>query len=352
MGRTEKREAHLICGRELLFKSNLTLSFLAWYEENIKVSTSKEICTKLFESLDVKQGDENVDCLYDDEKIEILNIIAESNGFSIKLINSCDDFVTGLKEYYCSCRKELNKSVQPFLLRIQEGYSNLARAFKEATKDINISIQMELLSGLKKAMEALPVNVKKMQDKLMLQGWYIPLSILLNLKPSYANRIINSDITDVNDEMLSFAQEIEDNLLMEVELNFNNRYEFISESLRCHKEGNYRVSIPIMLIQADGITLDIIEKHLFTKQDKRKKIIEEIYKNEYLTDALCLYPLLSDSAITANIYNRKVRDYYKFNRHEILHGEDLEYGTRENSYRCIMLLKYLIDVNNYIKEYK
>jgi hypothetical protein len=349
------REVYSICGRELSFKLKLNQSFLDWCEINIEGSSSKEICTKFIENLDIKQGDESVYFINDDEKLEIYNIIAKEHDFNSTQIHSCNEFAVCLKEYYQSYLGNTGDRIEEF----NESVKSIARFFgsvgvvlQNLSKKIGSSIDLDKIESFFEVIEKLPDSVKEMHEKLMLQGWYLPLSVLLELKPSYAYSIIDSDIAEINDKMLLLAQDIEENLLPEIEENFNNRYEFISKSLQYHKEGNYNISIPIMLIHADGITLDIFNNNLFTSQHKRKKIAEEFLKDGTLRDSLGLYPLSSDSAISANRNARKGKKFYRFNRHEILHGEDLDYGTKENSYRCIMLLKYLIDVGDYTNEYK
>jgi len=354
MNRVVKEKVYSICGRELLFKPNLKFSFLIWYEQNMENSTSNDICTNLIESLNISQGDARVDILNNDERLEILNIIAREKGFSNTDIHNCDDFVSELKEYYHSLLKEAVIKTHPIAVNFFEPLSIALTRLSTITQNISKTIAssgvVDAIKALVIRLEEFPKEVETMHEKLLLQGWYLPLSILLELEPSYSSAIINLENEDINYEMMLFSQKIENDLLPEVEKSFTSRSTFIEEALKHHNENNYMTSIPLMLIQADGITMDILGIPLFDHQGKRKELMKNTYiEDNDIRDYLSLLPLIIDSAISANRNARKVKSYYRFNRHEILHGEDLNYGTRENSYRCIMLLKYLIDVNDYIR---
>lgn len=351
MNCTGEGDKYLICGRSLSFNTSLWSHFIDWYEQNSGLSTSEEICTMLLTSLDIKVEDVVINNLNDCEKLEILNIVAKDNSFTNIPIHSQDEFIQGLDEYYHSHIRNLSgrfEDFMEFIRNLGQLTASVGIKSRRLYENINYAIDLNKIKAFIEFIEKLPDDVKQMHEKLTLQGWYLPLSVLLETKPSYALKIIKSDIAETNYEMLLFAQKIEGLLLPEIKKSFSNRYIHISESLKCHNEENYNLSIPIMLIQADGITLDIFRNHLFRNQAGRKEKIKIV--DEDIMDTLCLFPLKIDSSISATEKMRAKKDFHKFNRHEILHGEDLDYGNRENSYRCIMLLKYLIDVNNYINK--
>lgn len=200
MNGAEKGKVYSVCGRELLFKPNFKFSFLFWYEQNVEISTSNEICTRFIESLDVRQGDDRVYILSNDERLEILNIIAREKNFSNTDIHSCDDFVIGLKEYYNSLLKEVALKTHPIIVNFLEplgsALSRISTAANNISKNIASSGVVEALNMLVNRLKELPKEVEEMHEKLLLQGWYLPLSILLELEPNYSSKIINLE----NDE--------------------------------------------------------------------------------------------------------------------------------------------------------
>ncbi|MNN87370.1 hypothetical protein D3C81_2049160 [compost metagenome] len=83
----------------------------------------------------------------------------------------------------------------------------------------------------------------------------------------------------------------------------------------------------------------------------RKKVINNC-DDESIMDIFYLRPLDIVTSISMNTeklesINKNDVFYGPLNRHKIIHGHDTQYGTEENSYRCIVLLSYLMEIKNY-----
>ena len=105
------------------------------------------------------------------------------------------------------------------------------------------------------------------------------------------------------------------------------------------------MSVPIFLIQVDGIFHDYYQQYLFISPE-RNKTVKEIQKNEeypsshfqMLDQVMPVYASKKDRA--------QLKPWTELNRHLVLHGESVDYGTHINSAKalsflsCISQLKY------------
>jgi len=145
---------------------------------------------------------------------------------------------------------------------------------------------------------------------------------------------------------------------------FPKRIKIINDALNAHEKNIYTLSIPILLIQAEGICKEIINITPFINVKSRKKYLkmqekinEKINKLEIngisvrvdsITDILLKY-LLSETDINRSMKSiiRKKKNgkkYNSLNRDYILHGDDLKYANKTNSYKVISFLNYIIDL--------
>ena len=115
----------------------------------------------------------------------------------------------------------------------------------------------------------------------------------------------------------------------------------ISAARRAHEAREYVLSVPVLLVQADGLCYDTIGVQLF----KRKNV--EPATAEYARSAglgvfhaAVLAPLAESLPISAPKHERG-DGFDQLNRHEVLHGESVDYDTEVNSLRAWSLLNYV-----------
>ena len=114
-----------------------------------------------------------------------------------------------------------------------------------------------------------------------------------------------------------------------------NRQHIISEGFSNHREGRYNSSIPIFLSQADGIFAKSSNASLFISRAR------ETVSKDHRLDEIIRY-LFSINTLPIWI-NEKERSpsFAGFNRHQVLHGETVSYGTEENSLKAISFLSFI-----------
>lgn len=85
----------------------------------------------------------------------------------------------------------------------------------------------------------------------------------------------------------------------------------------------------------------MIKHYLFTKKDKTATYVETITSNAFRS--ALLFPLSHSLPISASEHERG-EIFNELNRHQLLHGEVVDYGTEINSLKSISLLNYVTQV--------
>lgn len=96
------------------------------------------------------------------------------------------------------------------------------------------------------------------------------------------------------------------------------------------------VVIPTLISQTDGILSDFLGKQLRKgwKEEFKRKI------NNYEYSSI-LNQVLVDVLFETSFYKSKIKSPLNINRHKIMHGEDINYGTVANSLRLFLILDHL-----------
>ena len=172
-------------------------------------------------------------------------------------------------------------------------------------------------------------------------GWYTTLEITPGQTNYLANEIYKKHWRKVDKYMMELLQAD----LNRIKSNLIKRHPIRSKILRSafgnHVKKDYYSSIPIFLAQADGICIESTNTKLYSTEKgvpKISKIIKELPPGSF--SFLLLGPLLDQRLITATEFKRN--DFHgTINRHEILHGISLNYGSKVNSYKSISWIQYI-----------
>jgi len=132
----------------------------------------------------------------------------------------------------------------------------------------------------------------------------------------------------------------------ELVADFPHRTRLLRMFFRLHDDGLYDASIPLGLAQADGIAHEVFDGQLYRVKRGSSRLRSTIDKKkvDWIWEALAA-PLRAALPLAV-----PVRPSNKmFNRNTILHGTNLEYGTKRNSLRTLSLLSYLRGMATYEK---
>jgi hypothetical protein len=170
-------------------------------------------------------------------------------------------------------------------------------------------------------------------------SWYMTHSDTINA----TILLKDGKIEELNKQMTKFFKEQENDIEEIICSRFPNRATLIKAAFRAHRHGDYELSIPLMLAQADGICQEIIQINLYSKKSGVPMTSEfaERFAGDVFLSAL-LEPLRRVGVISANTKDL-INTSGILNRHGILHGSITDYATQDNSYKVLSLLSYVSD---------
>lgn len=184
-------------------------------------------------------------------------------------------------------------------------------------------------------------------------GWYPNRKMLIGTIQDCAEYIAKGNYQAADAKMVKIFEEDYRSTKMQILAEVPERSDVLLNAFTAHERGEFILSVPVFLIQADGICFDAAKVQLFSKQNKKPKIASVLsaVASGAITAAM-LSPLASNIPLTADLTERNDPDFPKgaLNRHQVLHGEVTDYGTKINSFKTISLLSYICDVRKSLKK--
>jgi hypothetical protein len=256
-------------------------------------------------------------------------------------------------------QKALQETLEPIFAE-QERWKKLAESIqipKYTLPDISqltqsaLEFQKSIQGFISPAFEQLQESFRELpprtQEAVLLlgaHGWYLdlemPLPGLWELKKALSEGNVEEAEEALAEYFASRLDEIEGSIIER----FPNRHKIIRAAFNAHRRQEYELSIPVFLAQTDGICKEVIKQYFFIKQNKKPRTaiyVEQIASDTYR--AALLSPLAQTLPIGASKHERP-EDFTELNRHVVLHGESLDYGTKINSLKAISLINYVAHV--------
>ena len=197
---------------------------------------------------------------------------------------------------------------------------------------------------LQESFRELPPRTQEAVLLLGAHGWYLdlemPLPGLWELKKALSEGNVEEAEEALAEYFASRLDEIEGSIIER----FPNRQKIIRAAFNAHRRQEYELSIPVLLAQTDGICKEVIKQYFFIKQNNKPRTaiyVEQVASDTYR--AALLSPLAQKLPIGASKHERP-EDFTELNRHVVLHGESLDYGTKINSLKAISLINYVAHV--------
>lgn len=201
----------------------------------------------------------------------------------------------------------------------------------------------KILSDINNRFKQISKKLSAFTLVLLEDGWFFDYSIPINF---HFQEIAQYDKVIFN---LYMEKHFEDNIAQIERLaimRFPKRGDIIQKAIRAHKNGDYELSIPVLIGQADGIFREITSKELYSKKEniKAEAIIEDIERNKFKEySTWVLEPLRKTQIISANFKESKDKPEF-LHRNPILHGVDLNYANKRNGLKSLSLLNYVVKI--------
>lgn len=201
---------------------------------------------------------------------------------------------------------------------------------------------MAVLIG--EAVSKLPAKFQTTLVGLANRGWFLDPEIAWHILVQAALAIDEGKL-DAADAMMAahFESRVGD-IEKKLSVALPHRAPKFKSAFAAHRRGEYDLSILAFMAQADGICAELRGGHFFLKDRVTGKSLaaplDGVYEGEPLA-RIARLALSDDLPIRERLSKRAKSGSTALNRHAVMHGESLDYDTKDNSLRALSLLNYV-----------
>jgi hypothetical protein len=203
---------------------------------------------------------------------------------------------------------------------------------------------------LQRSFRELPPRTQEALLLLGAHGWYLDLEMPLPGLWELKKALSEGNVEEAQEALVEYFEGRLEEIEKSITERFPHRAHLIRAAFNAHRRQEYELSIPVLLAQTDGICKEVVNQYLFIKQNKKPSTA--IYVDQIAADtyrAALLSPLAQTLPISASERERPA-GFDALNRHTVLHGESLDYGSKTNSLKAISLVNYVAHVLEVEKE--
>jgi len=239
---------------------------------------------------------------------------------------------------------QLTESFTLALLQIQTQWQSTMKAVVEQVEE-SWRPYISMLAAAPEFFKQLPGELRPGILEMAKRGWYISAEMSIPELRELCN-LAEAGKWERLDSMMQIwiEQEIQ-GITLRACTRFPRRKKILKDVMVAHTERKYSLSVPVLLIQTEGMCIDTFEgKKLFQTKDGVPVIGDYIkqYADSPLSEVF-LFPLQVQLGLTAT---EGIRAQFPEapNRHEIIHGIDIEYPIEITSQKVISLMEYFVTV--------
>lgn len=220
----------------------------------------------------------------------------------------------------------------------------------EFITSMNFLEMAQLISSLPDLMTEVMGLYSEVFGRLSTYGWYVSPQILDQIPDSEIGVYLREgNSIDFEKFIVQYVESDLPRIVQDCQRQFPNRKDIIDEIQMLYNDGYYRAVVVLCYTQADGISNDLFDVGFFDtdrSQNYKLKTYIEIKKNDSSYSERIISQLnTSSNEITAwsksDSFKQEDRIKCSFNRHLVLHGHSIDYGTKLNAVRAICILDFL-----------
>ena len=237
----------------------------------------------------------------------------------------------------------------PYLWEIIDKIVPVARQFDEAIRPHKKAIHTwfakhgPTIMCIAINIARLPDNIRESLLSLAKEGWYPDPEMCLNDILKLGKETITCEKNTAEKWLVCYFSDRLDIIEEKLCYKHCNRSDLIHSAFAAHRRGEFCLSIPVLLAQADGICDELTPRlSPFRRRQKQPQIAAYVrdFADDWYLNAL-LRPLAEPLPLTASHSERAAHDQDSLNRHSIMHGESTDYGTEANGLKAISFLNYV-----------
>ncbi len=240
----------------------------------------------------------------------------------------------------------LNRAILP--TGLFPGLVNVNKAFGDALNMIRFPVVpvFPWMADFSKAFAEMP---PKLQNALLLlgkHGWYLDMDMSLPDIWRFEKALLEGRIDDAGEMLCAHYGSRLDDIEKKVSEKCPGRAKILASAFKAHRQGDFNLSIPVFFTQIDGVCKELCERYFFMKErgtgrPQTASYVEEGDRKDFM---LAVLSPLTTSLPVAMSEKERGAGATELNRHKVMHGESLDYGTRVNGLKTISLLNYLAGV--------
>lgn len=202
------------------------------------------------------------------------------------------------------------------------------------------------------AMREMPPRLERAVVAMAHQGWYVDGQHDLSDLWALQAWIDAGETAQVDEHLMTHFERRLQDIERELIAALPKRAEILRAAFAAHRRGEYVLSVPVLLTQADGACIDLTDHHLFLKSKGSPLPAVATYLADAADQGSAMFlgpmkeerlPLLASEKARQRIAaDRGWTTWTELNRHQVLHGESVDHGTQLNSLKAVSLLSYLV----------
>lgn len=298
------------------------------------------------------------------QKIYILNQYIRLGNISKTRISSYKEFCEEIQNYYTKLIKVLGdeikksisfsmpdiaKSLQLAMTPLINSMAEMRRQIEEAFSK-NYKTWYEIFERIKTVSGEIN-NYMSEYDKLLMKLGYPPIDFDLSEIKYIVDNKEDKDICNIIDSLIIKEYDTKE---LDMILNKWQEYPFLekrisllSDGVKACINGQYSLSIPLLLAQLEGSVVDFFNIEGKSNMNKYKHYTLELLDNFEIYDYGKIAKTYFMQYILAEFFHGD--NIPKFSRHAIMHGADIHFGTQVNNINLILTLNIIFECMDNIR---
>ena len=238
----------------------------------------------------------------------------------------------------------IQRSMEPIFEAQRTLHKVLAAEQRRWAVELEELLRSPALEQLQRGLTTLPGRTRRALLVLGDNGWFLHFAMSLPALWDLERELSGGNVKEAESQLIEHFRGRLDEIEESVVEKFPQRAPIIRAALNAHRRQEYALSIPVLLAQADGMCKQQVNQHLFMNRNKRP--MTAIYVEQVAADtfeAALLTPLAQTLPISTSSHERS-KDDGALNRHAVLHGESLDYGSETNGLKAVSLINYVAHV--------
>jgi hypothetical protein len=229
-------------------------------------------------------------------------------------------------------------------------FSNLSKQNLDVRKKLIqgfINPALKASEQIQKSLRELPPPTREALLLLGKYGWFFDLEMYMDELWELKKALSEGNIVKAEGTLIEYFESRIYEIEAFISTRFPKREKIIRAAFNAHRREEYELSIPVLLAQTDGICKEVVKEYLFSNQRNKNRPCTAIYVDQLASgsfQAALLSPLTQTLPVGASFNPENKEGFSELNRHMILHGESLDYGTKTNSLKAISLINYVVHV--------